>query len=70
MNDDLEDVLDPGLLLCLPDWDGGGRQVCGLCLGAEEEQGDKEGHYGEYVNDVHPILKKLNLLWRSCQSVR
>ena len=66
--EDLEDILDPGLLLRLND--PGARQVSGLRLGAEEEKGDEEWHNGQNINDVHPVLEELYLFWRSCQSLK
>ena len=64
----LEDVLDPGLLLGLND--PGAREVRGLRLGAEEEKGHEEWHDGQNINNVHPVLEELYLLWRPCQSVK
>ena len=66
--EDLEDVLDPGLFLGLND--PGAREVRGLRLGAEKEKRHEEWHDGQDINNVHPVLEELYLLWRPCQPVK
>ena len=66
--EDLEDVLDPGLFLGLNN--PGAREVRGLRLGAEKEKRHEEWHDGQDINNVHPVLEELYLLWRPCQPVK